>query len=115
MLDVPQSDIYRWDADRRRLVSTREPLEFKSEDASESPEEQAILAKLNSNPQPFNFSSATLDEWAAYFGDRTQVNFVVTKSAAEMDSDTTALTDFSLPPKTAAQALAQGKLAKYAS
>jgi len=105
MLDVPQSDIYRWDADRRRLVSTREPLEFKSEDASESPEEQAILAKLNSNPQPFNFSSATLDEWAAYFGDRTQVNFVVTKSAAEMDSDTTALTDFSLPPKTAAQAL----------
>lgn len=105
MLDVPQTDIYRWDADRRRVVNKREPLEFKSEDAIESPEEKAIIAKLNSNPQPFNFSSATIDEWAAYFGDRTQINFVVTKAAAEMDSDATTLTDFSLPPKTAAQAL----------
>ena len=97
--------LYDWDMDRWRLVSRRKPLEFLSEGALESPEEKAILAKLNSNPQPFNFSSATIQEWAAYFGDRTGVNFVVAKSASEKDTDATTLIDFSLPPRTAAQAL----------
>jgi Flp pilus assembly secretin CpaC/tetratricopeptide (TPR) repeat protein len=105
MEDVPMTDIYRYNLERWLITSQRQPLEFKSEESSESPEEAAILAKLSSVKQEFNFSEATLQDWAKYFSDRTEVNFVVTKGAAELDSDTTTLKAFELPPMTATQAL----------
>jgi Flp pilus assembly secretin CpaC/tetratricopeptide (TPR) repeat protein len=103
--DVPQTEVYRFALDRWRVTSKRQPLEFKSEGSSESPEEAAILAKLSSVKQEFNFGEASLADWAKYFSDRTEVNFVVTKGAAELDSDATTLKSFELPPMTATQAL----------
>ncbi|MCB9870817.1 MAG: hypothetical protein H6837_13255 [Planctomycetes bacterium] len=42
----------------------RGPLEFKSVGEEDSPEEAAIMAKLNSVKQEFTFNNATLADWA---------------------------------------------------
>ena len=107
MEDVPQTDIYSWNLERWLITSRRQPLEFKSEDEAESPEEKAIVARLNDPKlkQEFNFASASLADWAGYLSDRTAINFVVTKAATELDTDATTLNNFNLPPMTPAQAL----------
>lgn len=103
--DVPQTDPFAWDMRRHLQVMRNKPIEFESAGAEETPEEAAILAKLNNIKQEWNFSGATLQDWARYFSDRTGVIFDISTGAAELDPGETTLESLSLPPRTAAQAL----------
>jgi len=104
--DVPQNDVMKYDLERwGHVLRTKGPLEFTSAEALESPEERAIMDKLTSTKQRFNFTKATLDDWALYFANLTGVTFAMHASVKELDEDTTTLTNFKLPPKSVAEAL----------
>ncbi len=104
--DVPQNDVLKYDLDRwSHVVRTKGPLEFTSAVELESPEERAIMDKLTSTKQRFNFTSATLQDWALYFANLTGVTFALDSSVKELDEDATTLTNFKLPPRSVAQAL----------
>ncbi|MHC4897416.1 MAG: hypothetical protein ACYTGW_09955 [Planctomycetota bacterium] len=104
--DVPQNEVMKYDLDRwSHVLRTRGPLEFTTAEALESPEERAIMDKLTSTKQRFNFTNATLQDWALYFANLTGVTFALDSSVKELDEDATTLTNFKLPPKSVAQAL----------
>ena len=104
--DVPQNEVLKYDLERwGHVLRTRGPLEFTTPEALESPEERAIMDKLTSTKQRFNFTNATLQDWALYFANLTGVTFALDSSVKELDEDATTLTNFKLPPKSVAQAL----------
>jgi tetratricopeptide (TPR) repeat protein len=104
--DVPQNDVLKYDLDRwSEVVRTKGPLEFTSAEELESPEERAIMDKLTSTKQRFNFTKATLQDWALYFANLTGVTFALGAGVKELDEDRTTLTNFKLPPKSVAEAL----------
>src|SRR5690606_5618311 len=64
-----------------------------------------ILNKLRTTVIDHRFASAPVADWAKYYSTVTEVTFVVSKEVAEMDTETTTLTDFSLPNASVEQAL----------
>lgn len=104
--DVPQNEVMKYDLGRwSEVLRTKGPLEFTSAEELESPEERAIMDKLTSTKQKFNFTKATLQDWALYFANLTGVTFALDPSVKELDEDATTLTNFKLPPKSVAEAL----------
>ena len=103
--DVPQTETIVYDLERWRTVSARKPMDLGPADELESPEEKAIVAKLDSTKIEHRFTSATVQDWADYYARVSEVTFVVTPPVREMDEDATTLTDFHLPPMSVARAL----------
>jgi Flp pilus assembly secretin CpaC/tetratricopeptide (TPR) repeat protein len=104
--DVPQTDTIKYDMQRWAEVAMRKPLQLTSQEALDSPEERAIRAKLEGTVIEHKFPSATVQDWARYYQNVTEVTFVVTKEVAEMDSAATTLNDFNLPAMSVERALA---------
>ncbi len=105
-MDVPQTEPIVFDMARWAEVSARTPLQFTPPEDLETPEEQAIMEKLESTRLEHRFGEATVEEWAGHYGRVTGINFVVTQPVKELDAETTTLKNFSLPPTTSvAQAL----------
>lgn len=102
--DVPQSSAITYDLERWSAVSERQPLSFTSPEALDSPEERAIIAKLESTKIEHRFADADVANWAAYYQGVTGVNFFVTPAVREL-GDAAKLTDFQLPPMSVDKAL----------
>ena len=104
-MDVPQSRQIVFDIDRWAEISQRQPASFIDRSELESPEERAILRRLQDARLPIRFSSATVDDWANYFASVTEVNFYVTDGVRDLDLEETTLTDFTLPTMSVFRAL----------
>lgn len=103
--NVPQTETVVFDPTRWAAVSQRQPQALSESEALESPENQAILKILNDTVLEHNFASATVQTWAAYYGQVTGVTFFVTPEVAEMPADTTTLQEFRLNRRSVASAL----------
>ncbi len=103
--NTPQTEVVKFDPARWAVVSQREPVAYSSPDALESPEARAILKQLHDTSLEHNFASATVQDWAAYYSNVTQVTFFPTREVTEMDAAATSLNDFKLPRMSVAQAL----------
>jgi hypothetical protein len=103
--NVPQTETVVFDPARWSEVSAREPASFTAPGELESPENRAIQRKLEETVLEHNFASATVEDWAAYYGTVTGVTFVVGPDVKAMDAETTTLTDFQLSSRSVADAL----------
>ncbi len=104
-MDVYQSETVKYDLDRWRYVDKRTPLTFTPPEDLESPEERAILDKLQTTVVPHRFAEATLEDWKSHYARITGINFVVTPQVRELDTEKTTLKDFVLPPRSVFSAL----------
>ena len=103
--DVTQIDVIKYDLERWAIVRERKPLQFTPDDELESPEEKAIVGKLRSTSLEHRFAEAAVEDWAQHYAKVTEVNFIVSAEVKELDTDTTTLTDFNLPPMSVERAL----------
>jgi tetratricopeptide (TPR) repeat protein len=102
--DLPQTDPIQFDMERWAEVASRQPLTFTAPEELDSPEERAIIAKLESTRIEHRFADADVENWAAYYQGVTGVNFFVTPAVKEL-GDAAKLTDFHLPPMSVYKAL----------
>ncbi len=103
--NVPQTDTVVFDPIRWAEVSQRQPMSFVKAEDLDSPEGRAISKKLQETVLEHNFPSATVQDWAAYYGNLTGVTFVVGPDVAGLDAAATTLTDFRLSRRSVADAL----------
>ncbi|MGE3171137.1 MAG: hypothetical protein AB7O97_00840 [Planctomycetota bacterium] len=103
--NLPQTDTVVFDPIRWAEVSQRKSASFTSPSELDSPENQAIAKKLEETVLEHNFPSATVQDWATYYGNLTGVTFLVGADVEGMDADTTTLTDFRLSRRSVADAL----------
>ncbi|MBL9078904.1 MAG: hypothetical protein JNL08_15465 [Planctomycetes bacterium] len=101
----PQSDTVVFDPARWAVVSQREPTQYSQPQDLDSPENQAVTKLLEETQLEHNFSSATVQDWAAYYSQVTGVTFFPTAEVREMPAETTTLTDFRLTRRSVAEAL----------
>ena len=102
---VPQTDTVVFDPARWSEVNRREPASYSDATESESPENQAIQKLLDETVLEHNFASATVQDWANYYGQVTGATFFVTQEVKDMPAETTTLNEFRLPRFSVAQAL----------
>lgn len=103
--NVAQTETVVFDPIRWAEVSQRQQASFTSVTDLDSPENRAIVKKLDEQVLEHNFPSATVQDWAAYYGNLTGVTFVVGPDVAGMDATATTLTDFRLSRRSVADAL----------
>jgi tetratricopeptide (TPR) repeat protein len=103
--NLPQTETVKFDPARWAVVSQRKPLAYSSADDSELPETREIIRHLEETRLEHIFASATVKDWAAYYGNVTGVTFIVTPEVRDLDAASTTLTDFKLPRMSVAQAL----------
>jgi hypothetical protein len=103
--NMPQTETVVFDPVRWAEVSQRTQASFTSAADLDSPENRAIRQKLSDTVLEHNFPSATVSDWASYYGNLTGVTFVVGPDVAGMDAETTTLTDFRLSRRSVADAL----------
>jgi Flp pilus assembly secretin CpaC/tetratricopeptide (TPR) repeat protein len=82
-MDVPQSATVRFDLDRWREVSVREPRQIRPVVAPEGAEEEAIRRRLRETVFPAKFEDAGIEEVASFFQNLTGVNFVPSRRVRE--------------------------------
>ncbi|MHC5062671.1 MAG: hypothetical protein ACYTG5_01700 [Planctomycetota bacterium] len=102
---VPQTDVLKFDIERWTEVSRRRPITFAPPEDLDSPEEREIMSRLESTVLEHRFASATVQDWAKFYQDVTQVNFLVSTEVAELDEETTTLVDFNLSNRSVLKAL----------
>jgi tetratricopeptide (TPR) repeat protein/Flp pilus assembly secretin CpaC len=102
---VPQTDTVVFDPARWSEVNRREPASYSDATESDSPENQAIQKLLDDTVLEHNFASATVQDWANYYGQVTGATFFVTQEVKDMPAETTTLNEFRLPRFSVAQAL----------
>jgi tetratricopeptide (TPR) repeat protein len=103
--NVAQTETVVFDPIRWAEVSQRQQASFTAATELDSPENRAIAKKLDEQVLEHNFPSATVQDWAAYYGNLTGVTFVVGPDVAGMDATATTLTDFRLSRRSVADAL----------
>jgi len=103
--NVAQTQTVVFDPIRWAEVSQRQQASFTAATELDSPENRAIAKKLDEQVLEHNFPSATVQDWAAYYGNLTGVTFVVGPDVAGMDATATTLTDFRLSRRSVADAL----------
>ena len=103
--NLPQSQTVVFDPSRWAEVSQRNPANFTPSNELDTPENKAIRARLEETVLEHNFASATVSDWATYYGNLTGTTFFVTQEVKDMDAATTTLTDFRLPRRSVAEAL----------
>ncbi len=102
---VPQTDTVVFDPARWSEVSKRTPPSYTLATALDAPENQAVTKILTERVLEHNFPSATVQDWANYYGQVTGVTFFVTQEVKDMPAETTTLTEFRLPRRSVADAL----------
>ncbi len=102
---VPQTDTVVFDPARWVEVAQRRPASYSVQSDLEAPENQAVAKILDETVLEHNFTSATVQDWASYYGNVTRVTFFVTQEVRDMPADTTTLTEFRLPRRSVAEAL----------
>ncbi len=102
---VPQTETVVFNPERWVEVNQRQPASYSATTESESPENQAIEKLLDETMIEHNFASATVQDWANYYGQVTGVTFFVTQEVKDLPAETTTLTEFRLPRRSVAQAL----------
>ncbi|MFO0846924.1 MAG: hypothetical protein U0797_31920, partial [Gemmataceae bacterium] len=102
---VPQTDTVVFDTDRWSLVNQRKPASYSAAFETDTPENQAIARILDSTMMEHNFASATVQDWASYYGQVTGVTFFVTQEVKDMPADTTTLHEFRLQRASVRSAL----------
>lgn len=102
---VPQTEIVVFDPARWADVSKRQPPTFTLATALDTPENQEVTKILNERVIEHNFPSATVQDWANFYGQVTGVTFFVTQEVKDMPAETTTLTEFRLPRRSVADAL----------
>ncbi|MEQ1631621.1 MAG: hypothetical protein ABL997_04555, partial [Planctomycetota bacterium] len=103
--NMPQTETVVFDPIRWAEVSQRKQQAFTTPAELDSPENRAIDKKLAETSLEHNFPSATVQDWATYYGNLTGVTFVVGPDVAGMDAATTTLTDFRLSRRSVSEAL----------
>lgn len=103
--NLPQTEVVKFDPARWAVVSQRQPLAYSSGDDAGLPETRDIIKRLEETKLEHNFASATVKDWATYYGNVTGVTFIVTPEVRDLDAASTTLTDFKLPRMSVAQAL----------
>lgn len=101
---VPQTDTVVFDAERWQEVLKRKPAEFASVAQAESPGDTEVRRILQRRTS-VEISRASLQDWAAYFQNMTNVTFLVSQEATDLGEDKTTLTDFRVPAGTIQDAL----------
>jgi len=102
---VPQTDTVVFDPARWADVSKRQPASFSVQSELETPENQAVSKILHDTVLEHNFASATVQDWANYYSQVTQVTFFVTQEVRDMAAETTTLSEFRLPRRSVIDAL----------
>ena len=102
---LPQTDTVVFDPARWSAVSQRQPVAYTVQSDLDAPENQAVANILRETVLEHNFASATVDDWASYYGNVTGVTFFVTQPVRELPAETTTLSDFRLPRRSVADAL----------
>jgi len=103
--NLPQSDTVVFDPSRWAEVSQRHPAAYTNVSELDTPENRAVMKKLEDTKTEHNFPSATVKDWATYYGNLTGVTFSVTADVEGMAAETTTLTDFRLSNRSVADAL----------
>lgn len=102
---VPQTDTVVFDPARWSDVAQRKPAAFTVQSELDSPENAAVTKLLRETVLEHNFASATVQDWANYYGQVTGVTFFVTQEVKDMAAETTTLSEFRLPRRSVADAL----------
>lgn len=102
---VPQTDTVVFDPARWADVSRREPASYTQQSDLETPENQAVIKLLRETMLEHNFASATVQDWANYYGQVTGVTFFLSQDVKDMAAETTTLTEFRLTRRSVADAL----------
>lgn len=102
---VPQTDTVVFDPARWADVSRREPASYTQQSDLETPENQAVIKLLRETLLEHNFASATVQDWANYYGQVTGVTFFLSQDVKDMAAETTTLTEFRLTRRSVADAL----------
>jgi type II secretory pathway component GspD/PulD (secretin) len=103
--NLPQTESIVFDPARWAEVSRREPANYTKAIDVDTPENRAIAQKLGETMLEHNFASATVQDWANYYGQVTGVTFFVTQEVRELDAAVTTLNEFKLPRRSVADAL----------
>ncbi|MBL8752198.1 MAG: hypothetical protein JNK15_02765, partial [Planctomycetes bacterium] len=102
---VPQTDTVVFDMARWSDVNRRAPASYTTQSDLETPENMAVGKLLTETVLEHNFASATVQDWANYYGQVTGVTFFITQEVKDMAADSTTLTEFRLPRRSVADAL----------
>lgn len=103
--NVPQTQTVVFDPSRWAEVAQRRPASYTQPQELESPENRAIQRQLEETVLEHSFASATVQDWASYYGTLTGVTFVISPDVAAMDAETTTLNEFALSRRSVADAL----------
>lgn len=103
--NVPQTETVVFDPARWSEVSKRMPAGYTIQSEMDSPENAAVAKLLRETVAEHNFASATVQDWASYYGQLTGVTFFVSQEVKDMAAETTTLTDFRLPRRSVEDAL----------
>ncbi len=104
-ITVPQTDTVIFDPVRWSDVNKRAPASYTAQSDLDTPENQEITKRLNETVLEHNFASATVQDWANYYGQVAGVTFVVTQEVKDMAAETTTLSEFRLPRRSVVDAL----------
>jgi type II secretory pathway component GspD/PulD (secretin) len=102
---IPQADTVVFDPSRWAEVNQRKPASYTVQSSLEAPENAAVTKQLRETVLEHNFASATVQDWANFYGSVTGVTFLVTQEVRDMAAETTTLTEFRLPRRSVADAL----------
>jgi hypothetical protein len=89
----------------QKLRSGMASLQVLQTSVEQSDQSETIRKRLEETKLEHHFASATVKDWATYYGNVTGVTFIVTAGVREMDAAITTLTDFKLPRMSVIQAL----------
>lgn len=102
---VPQTESVVFDPVRWEEVSKRRPAGYDAQVEVDTPDNLAVAKILRETVLEHNFATATVQDWANYYGQVTGVTFFVTQAVKDMAAETTTLTEFRLPRRSVHDAL----------
>jgi Flp pilus assembly secretin CpaC/tetratricopeptide (TPR) repeat protein len=103
--NLGQTETVVFDPARWAVVSQRTPAAYTPPTDLESPENRAVQKRLDETVVEHNCPSATVQDWAAWYGNLTSVTFFVTQEVRDMPAESTTLTEFRLTRRSVADAL----------
>jgi tetratricopeptide (TPR) repeat protein len=103
--NIPQTETVVFDPVRWAEVSQREPATYTQPAELDTPENQAIMRRLQETVLEHNFASASVQDWASYYAQLTGATFFVTQEVRDMPAEQTTLSDFKLPQRSVRDAL----------
>src|SRR5262249_39218722 len=103
--NLAQTETVVFDPQRWAEVSRRRPSTYTPPSELDSPENRKVIKKLEETVVEHRFASATLKDWADFYGNITSVTFLVGADVQGLDAAATTLNDFNLSRRSVADAL----------